>query len=87
MSTNGIAAQVQQLQPRCYLISEAAKKCGRSVDTLRRWHKTGRIEPSLFYDFGKTRVWLYSESDITKLKKMAEVTRPGRKKKDASTNK
>lgn len=83
-SKNGIVAIVHELRPRCYLISEAAAICGRSPDTLRRWRKEGVVEPSMYYDFGLTRVWLYSKDDLKKLKHTAKVTRSGRKKKNAN---
>lgn len=57
----------------------AAYLVGRSVDTLKRWHKQGLVTPSQSMQAGKLRVWLYTDDDMMKLRDVAKRQRPGRK--------
>lgn len=57
----------------------AAYLVGRSVDTLKRWHKKGLAVPSQSMQAGKLRVWLYTDEDLLKLRDVAKYQRPGRK--------
>ena len=57
----------------------AAYLVGRSVDTLKRWHKQGLVVPSESMQAGKLRVWLYTDDDMMKLRDIAKRQRPGRK--------
>jgi DNA-binding transcriptional MerR regulator len=58
----------------------AAYLVGRSVDTLKRWHKQGLCVPSQSMQAGKLRVWLYTDDDMMKLREVARKQKPGRKK-------
>ena len=58
----------------------AAYLVGRSVDTLKRWHKQGLCVPSASMQAGKLRVWLYTDEDMLKLREVARRQKPGRKK-------
>lgn len=60
-------------------VSKTAKVIGCSIDTLKRWHKTGVYIPSGEMKMGKIRVWLYSPEDIENLKVVWRNTKPGRK--------
>ena len=57
----------------------AAYLVGRSVDTLKRWHKHGIAVPSESMQAGKLRVWLYTDEDVLTLRDVAKRQRPGRK--------
>jgi hypothetical protein len=61
--------------------AEAARKIGRSKDTVTRWHKNGNYEATNFYMAGKTPVWIYSADDITKMKELAKTIKSGPKPK------
>jgi predicted site-specific integrase-resolvase len=64
-----------------FTVAEVAERCGRSVDTIKRWNKTGLFKPSHVMRVGKLSVWLYSEQDIAEMKEIAVKQRPGRKPK------
>jgi DNA-binding transcriptional MerR regulator len=64
-----------------YTCSGAARKVGRSADTLRRWHREGWCRPSGWKMNGDLKVWLYSEEDIAEMRKLIKTARPGRKRK------
>lgn len=48
-------------ETQTYLIGEAAMIIGRSIDTLRRWDKAGKLEPTGRDSSGRR---LYTEADI-----------------------
>lgn len=52
-----------------HTIKETARLTDISVDTLRRWRKSDFFVPDGYMDLGKTRVYLYSDADITRLRK------------------
>lgn len=81
-SGSGIASQVPS---GAYTRSQASKMIGRSVDTLKRWHKTGLVIPSTSLQAGQLKVWLYTDSDIPKLIHASQTQRPGRKPKNATS--
>lgn len=47
-----------------YTVAEASERVGRSINTLKRWHRTGGPQPSLKMTQGKLLVWLYTEDDL-----------------------
>jgi hypothetical protein len=61
--------------PGAYLTAEAATTIGRSESTLVRWRKLGVLTPSLWYEAGNVRVWLYSDDDIQQGKALARTAR------------
>lgn len=77
---NGIG---RQTPPHRHTRVAAAHLTGRSVDTLKRWHKKGLVVPSDYMQAGKLRVWLYTDDDILRLRKTAMTQRPGRKPKSS----
>ena len=78
MSEKGIGACVP---PGFYTRSQAARLVGRSVDTLKRWHKKDLVKPSSYIQAGSLKVWAYSEEDIGRLVAVAATQKPGRKPK------
>lgn len=72
---------VRQMYPPRYTVQQAAALVGRSVDTLKRWQKTGVYAPSdeNAEHFGKLRVPLYTDDDIKKMRQVAREQKPGRK--------
>ena len=62
--------------------SKAAHKVQRSVDTLKRWQRSGLCVPSGKMKVGTLEVWLYSETDIERLLELARTQKPGRKTKE-----
>lgn len=47
-----------------YTVAEASEQVGRSINTLKRWHRTGGPKPSMQMTLGKLLVWLYTEDDL-----------------------
>lgn len=81
-SGNGIG----RITPNDWLTrSKASKRVGRSIDTLKRWHKLGLCVPSGKMQVGKLDVWLYSEADIEKLIHLTHTQKVGRKPKQTTT--
>lgn len=78
MSEKGIGGRIP---PGFYTRSQASRLVGRSVDTLKRWHKKGLVVPSSFIEAGSLKVWAYSEEDIGRLVAVAVTQKPGRKPK------
>lgn len=62
-----------------YTVSQAAVECGKSVDTLRRWRRTGFFVPSVRHEMGDGYVYLYTEGDMAKLMDIVGRTKRGRK--------
>lgn len=65
---------------------QAAAVIGKSKDTLRRWHETGRFITRHKVKRGERYVWLYDADDLEALKTLVRTTRPGpvpRKKETA----
>lgn len=56
---------------------QAAKLIGKSSDTIRRWHREGIYEPLGQMPAGQLTVWLYSDEDITNMKKVAATSVQG----------
>lgn len=68
-----------------YTRGQAAKLCGRSYDTLRRWHQEEVYIPRGYVQRGELVVWAYDERDIANLRRIAKGMRPGRKPKKETT--
>lgn len=62
-----------------YTRGQVAQQIGKSKDTIRRWHESGRFVTQHSIVKGKTRIWLYSATDVASLKELARTVRPGRK--------
>jgi len=62
-----------------YTIGEAAEAVARSVPTLRRWERDGKVQPSRMEQMGSISVRLYTPEDIKYLREFAQTQRPGRK--------
>lgn len=77
MAQAAIADLVRKMSPVRYTVDEAAQKVGVSRDTLARWRKKGVYLPSDYRDFGQLKVWLYTDDDLTAMKRMkAKRDRP-----------
>lgn len=61
-----------------YTRREAAAKIGKSYDTVRRWHETGRYKSTRSEQVGTLIVYLYDDKDIREMKKLARTIKPGR---------
>jgi hypothetical protein len=58
---------------------EASRLVGRSIRTLKRWRKLGKVKaPSQFVEIGRGKINLYSFNDIQELKDYSQVVRRGR---------
>jgi DNA-binding transcriptional MerR regulator len=86
MTSEGIMGQVRRMVPTRYTITEAAKKVGRSTDTLRRWQEDGTFSPDDSVQMGKLKVRLYTDADIERLRKIAKAKKPGRPKKTVASD-
>jgi hypothetical protein len=64
-----------------YSTREAAKKLGRSLDTIQRHIAAGTIKGPPLLTLGPLQVRLWSDSDIQKVRKILAGIKPGRKKK------
>lgn len=62
-----------------YTTSEAAKKVGRSKDTLTRWRKDNTFNPEGYVLRGDLTVYLYSDADIEEMQALAAGMKAGRK--------
>jgi len=80
---NGIG---QSVPAGFYTTADAARLIRRSPDTLARWRKgkSPVFKPSKSMKVGKTKVWLYSEDDIEKMKDIARSQKPGPKVKQVA---
>lgn len=81
MEATGFMARIPE---GWYTRSQVAVKIGKSVDTIRRWHSNGTYPSTRREKFGEVEVWLYSEEDVTAMKKIARTITPGRKPKEDS---
>lgn len=75
----GIHTMVRRMSPTRYTVKEAAGLVGKSPDTLTRWRKTGTYEPSESIKAGSLTVWLYTDDDIDRMRRLAKTMKPGRK--------
>lgn len=66
--------------PGLLLEGDVADIIGRSHSTIRRWRRENRIVPTHYVDQGATRIWLYTEENVQRVREIASEIRPGRKK-------
>lgn len=78
---NAITRQINAMRPKRYTTAQAAHLVGRSTDTLARWRTDGVYFPSDARVFGSTRVYLYTQRDVTAMRNIARHMKPGRKPK------
>jgi IS30 family transposase len=64
-----------------YSTREAAKKLGRTLNTIQVHIRKGRIKAPPVMEIGGVSVRLWSDLDIKKARKVLAGIRPGRKKK------
>jgi predicted site-specific integrase-resolvase len=65
---------------RTYTTPQAAKKIGVSFITLHRWLRDGKIHPRAIPLKGRV-LWVWSDADITKGRKVKATQKPGPKPK------
>jgi predicted site-specific integrase-resolvase len=73
--------RVAMKSKKTYSTPQAAKKIGVSFITLHRWLKCGKIRPQAIPLQGRT-LWLWSEADIAKGRKVKAEQKPGPKRKE-----
>lgn len=66
---------------RTYSTPQAARKIGVSFITLHRWLRDGKIRPSQAIPFQGRTLWLWTDADIAKGKKVKVAQKPGPKRK------
>jgi excisionase family DNA binding protein len=66
---------------KAYTTREAAKKLGRSRDTLQRHISAGTIKAPRLLTLGPLQVRLWNDRDIQRARKVLAGIRPGPKKK------
>lgn len=65
--------------PEGYLTrGQVALEIGKSKDTIKRWHISGRFVATHTVRRGKHTVFLYDQDDLKVLKQLARTVRPGR---------
>jgi len=64
-----------------YTASEVAKQVGRSSSSIKRLRAQGIFVPKKTKNFGATKVYLYSDKDVEKLRQILTALRPGPKPK------
>lgn len=67
-----IGRMIRNMKEPRYKESEAASLVGVSVDTLRRWRRSGKFTPSDQMSHGALTVALYTPEDIDGLKMLAK---------------
>jgi predicted site-specific integrase-resolvase len=65
---------------KSYTTPQAAKKIGVSFITLHRWLRDGKIRPRAIPLQGRF-LWLWTDADIAKGRKVKAVQKPGPKPK------
>ena len=67
---------------KTYSTKQAARKMGVSFRTLNRWLALGKIKPSTAFKMPDGRMlWLWTDADITRGRKVKAATKPGPKAK------
>jgi predicted site-specific integrase-resolvase len=67
---------------KTYSTKQAAQKIGVSLRTLNNWLADGRIKPSHGTPYGGGRtLWIFTEADISKGRKLKGTQKPGPKPK------
>ena len=68
------------MKPRkTYSTPEAARKIGVSFPTLHRWLRQKKIQPSQAIPLKGRTLWLWSDADIAKGRKVKAAQKPGPK--------
>ena len=71
-----------------YNTRQAAVKIGVGFRTLNRWLNLGTIRPTQGVPYGNGRIlWVWSDADILKGRKLKSETHPGRKPKSPNSAK
>ena len=86
-STGGIITLVSRIEEgNYYTISQVARQLERNVSSVKRWlKKNPKLRPTHRMDIGaegNNYVWLYTDVDISRLKKHRDTLKPGRPKKE-----
>ena len=67
---------------KTYTTAIAARRIGVSFRTLNRWLALGLIHPSKGFPYGGDRtLWLWTDADIAKGRKVKAAQKPGPKKR------
>jgi hypothetical protein len=67
---------------KTYSTQQAARKMGVGFRTLNRWLELGKIQPSTAIKMPNGRtLWLWTDTDITRGRKVKTTQKPGPKKK------
>jgi predicted site-specific integrase-resolvase len=67
---------------KTYSTQQAAKRMGASFRTLNRWLALGKIRPSTAIEMPNGRMlWLWSDADIARGRKVKAAQKPGPKVK------
>ena len=69
------------MKHKTYSTPQAARKIGVSFITLHRWLRDGKIRPSHAIPLEGRTLWLWTEADIAKGKKVKAAQKPGPKPK------
>lgn len=83
MTTEKPRGFMSNLPEGTYTRTQVARLIGKSRDTIRRWHKDGRLVPSREEPFGTRHVYLYTEDDLIHAHRLAREVRPGPQRKGA----
>ncbi len=66
---------------KMYSTPQAAKKIGVSFLTVHRWLRDGKIRPSQAIPLQGRTLWLWTDADIAKGRKVKAAQKPGPKPK------
>ena len=66
---------------KAYSTPQAARKIGVSFITLHRWLRDGKIRPSQAIPLEGRTLWLWTDADIAKGRKVKAAQKPGPKPK------
>lgn len=66
---------------KMYTTPQAAKKIGVSFLTIHRWLRDGKIRPSQAISLRGRTLWLWTDGDIAKGRKVKAAQKPGPKPK------
>ena len=66
---------------KTYSMPQAARKIGVSFPTVHRWLRDGKICPSQAIPLQGRTLWLWSDADIAKGRKVKAAQKPGPKPK------
>jgi DNA-binding transcriptional MerR regulator len=69
------------MEEKTYTTSEVARKVGVSYQTLHNWLNSNLVPSPKLVNVGKNSVYLWTEADIERARKIKGTLRPGRKPK------